>query len=96
MVQKVDDNNEYYKSPSKAGSEIAGYQVNGWKFWKYYDKNAERKIWYYLKPELPANIFISINPDKKLFFSFSKLSIQLNQRLVAIRANQKSSPNSNP
>lgn len=48
-----------------------------------------RKTWYYLKPEKPANIFISINPDKKLFFSYSTAPIFLNQRLVAIRTNQK-------
>lgn len=48
-------------------------------------KNDRRKIWYYLKPEAPANIFISINPDKKLFFSYSPEPIHLNQRLVAIR-----------
>lgn len=36
---KVLFNNEYFKSPSKAGVEIAGYQVNGWRFWKYFDKS---------------------------------------------------------
>ncbi len=45
--------------------------------------------WYTLKPEQPANIFISINPDKKLFFSYSQIPILLNQRLVAIRTNTK-------
>jgi N-6 DNA Methylase len=46
-----------------------------------------KPFWYTLKPERPANIFISINPDKKLFFSYSPQPIHLNQRLVAIRAN---------
>jgi len=41
---KVLYNNEYYKSPSKAGSEIAGYQVNGWRFWKYFDKNTGKDM----------------------------------------------------
>ncbi|HFA51199.1 MAG TPA: restriction endonuclease [Bacteroidetes bacterium] len=41
---KVHYNNEYYKSPSKAGSEIAGYQVNGWRFWKYFDKNVGKNM----------------------------------------------------
>jgi hypothetical protein len=45
--------------------------------------------WYSLKPEDSANIFISINPDKKLFFAYSKTSLYLNQRLVAIRACKK-------
>lgn len=48
-----------------------------------------KPFWYTLKSEKPANIFISINPDKKLFFSYSPTPIHLNQRLVAIRANQK-------
>ena len=48
-----------------------------------------KPYWYTLKPEETANIFISINPDKKLFFSYSKNPLHLNQRLVAIRANQK-------
>ncbi len=46
-----------------------------------------KPFWYTLKPEKPANIFISLNPDKKLFFSFSHSPIHLNQRLVAIRTN---------
>ena len=47
---------------------------------------AKRKLfWYTLSPEMPASIFISMNPDKKLFFSYSKEPIHLNQRLVAIR-----------
>lgn len=45
--------------------------------------------WYSLKPEDPANIFISLNPDKKLFFAYSKTSLYLNQRLVAIRVTKK-------
>jgi hypothetical protein len=45
--------------------------------------------WYSLKPECPANIFISINPEKKLYFAYSKTSLYLNQRLVAIRVNKK-------
>lgn len=48
-----------------------------------------KPFWYSLKPEKPANIFISINPDKRLFFSFSKSPLYLNQRLVAIRAKKK-------
>ena len=41
--------------------------------------------WYTLKPEESANIFISINPSQRLFFSYSNEPIYLNQRLVAIR-----------
>lgn len=41
--------------------------------------------WYTLKPEESANIFISINPSQRLFFSYSDEPIYLNQRLVAIR-----------
>lgn len=41
--------------------------------------------WYTLRVEQPANIFISINPNKKLFFAYSDDSVYLNQRLVAIR-----------
>ncbi|HCN38202.1 MAG TPA: SAM-dependent DNA methyltransferase [Bacteroidetes bacterium] len=47
----------------------------------------KNKFWYTLKPEEAANIFISINPAKRLFFSFSKSPLILNQRLVAIRVN---------
>lgn len=43
-------------------------------------------FWYTLKAEESANIFISINPNEKLFFSFTTQKIGLNQRLVAIRA----------
>lgn len=45
-----------------------------------------KPFWYSLNPEERANVFISINPDKKLFFSYSDRPIYLNQRLVAIRA----------
>lgn len=45
-------------------------------------------FWYTLKAEEPANIFISINPNEKLFFSFTTKKIGLNQRLVAIRADK--------
>src|SRR5690554_134110 len=46
-------------------------------------------FWYSLKPEDSANIFISINPSQRLFFSYSNEPIYLNQRLVAIRTKQK-------
>ena len=46
-------------------------------------------FWYSLKAEEPANIFISINPHEKLYFSYSTQKIGLNQRLVAIRANSE-------
>ncbi len=48
-----------------------------------------KPFWYSLKPEEAANIFISINPDKRLFFSFVKSPLYLNQRLVAIRVKKK-------
>lgn len=48
-----------------------------------------KPFWYTLKAEQPANIFISMGPDKKLFFSYSPEPIHLNQRLVAIRAEQE-------
>lgn len=41
---KVLHNNEFYKSPSRAGTIIAGYQVNGWTFWKYYDKQLDKDM----------------------------------------------------
>ena len=41
---KVHYNNENYKSPSKAGSMITGSQINGWKFWKYYDKKLGKNM----------------------------------------------------
>lgn len=46
---------------------------------------ANQPHWYSLRAEAPASIFISINPDKKLFFSYTDQPVQLNQRLVAIR-----------
>src|SRR5690554_1165788 len=46
-------------------------------------------FWYSLKPEDSANIFISINPSQRLFFSYSNEPIYLNQRLVAIRTKQE-------
>lgn len=48
-----------------------------------------RPFWYSLTPEDSANIFISINPSQRLFFSYSKSPIHLNQRLVAIRVKKK-------
>ncbi|MBK0384478.1 SAM-dependent DNA methyltransferase [Pedobacter sp. SD-b] len=44
-----------------------------------------KPFWYSLAPEESANIFISLNPSQRLFFSFSKSPLYLNQRLVAIR-----------
>ncbi len=51
-----------------------------------------KPYWYTLTPEIAANIFISINPDKKLFFAYSKTPIHLNQRLVAIRTKNADAP----
>lgn len=48
-----------------------------------------KPFWYSLTPEDSANVFISINPSQRLFFSFSKLPLYLNQRLVAIRIKKK-------
>lgn len=48
-----------------------------------------KPFWYSLAPEDSANIFISINPSQRLFFSFSKSPLYLNQRLVAIRVKKK-------
>lgn len=54
-----------------------------------FTKQDGRTIWYSLEPESPADIFISINPNKKLFFSYSPVPIHLNQRLVAIRTSRE-------
>jgi hypothetical protein len=48
-----------------------------------------KPFWYSLTPEKPANIFVSINPSQRLFFSYSEKPLYLNQRLVAICANDK-------
>lgn len=48
-----------------------------------------KPFWYSLEPEESANVFISINPSQRLFFSFSKSPLYLNQRLVAIRVKRK-------
>ncbi len=48
-----------------------------------------KPFWYSLVPEESANIFISINPSKRLFFSYNKSPLYLNQRLVAIRVKKK-------
>ena len=48
-----------------------------------------KPFWYSLAPEQSANIFISINPSQRLFFSFSNSPLYLNQRLVAIRVKKK-------
>ena len=48
-----------------------------------------KPFWYSLAPEQSANIFISINPSQRLFFSFSNSPLYLNQRLVAIRVKEK-------
>lgn len=48
-----------------------------------------KPFWYSLAPEEAANIFISINPSQRLFFSYSKKLLYLNQRLVAIRVKKK-------
>lgn len=47
-----------------------------------------KPYWYSVKKEKPANIFISINPNEKLFFSYTTQKISLNQRLVAIRVDK--------
>lgn len=47
-----------------------------------------KPFWYTSKAEEPANIFVSINPNEKLFFSYTTQKIGLNQRLVAIRADK--------
>lgn len=41
---KILYNNEFYKSPSKAGVIVTGSQVNGWKFWKYIDKKTGKEL----------------------------------------------------
>lgn len=48
-----------------------------------------KPFWYSLTPEKSANVFISINPSQRLFFSFSKSPLYINQRLVAIRVKKK-------
>jgi hypothetical protein len=48
-----------------------------------------RPYWYTLRPEEPANVFISINPNEKLFFAYCDEMIYLNQRLVAIRVTKE-------
>lgn len=48
-----------------------------------------KPFWYSLAPEQSANIFITLNPSQRLFFSFSKPPLYLNQRLVAIRVKKK-------
>ncbi len=48
-----------------------------------------KPFWYSLTPEDSANIFISINPSQRLFFSYSESPIYLNQRLVAIRVKKE-------
>lgn len=45
----------------------------------------KKPYWYSLIPEEAANIFISIGPGSRLFFSYSPTKVYLNQRLVAIR-----------
>lgn len=51
--------------------------------------NNRQPYWYTLQPEEPANVFISINPNDKLFFAYCDKPIYLNQRLVAIRIPQE-------
>ncbi len=41
---KILYNNEYYKSPSLAGSKITNSQINGWRFWKYKDKKTGKYL----------------------------------------------------
>lgn len=48
-----------------------------------------RELWYALQPEKPANIFISINPNARLFFAYSNTPVSINQRLVALRASEE-------
>lgn len=51
-----------------------------------------KPYWYTLKPETPANIFISINPSNKLFFSYTTKAVYTNQRLALIRVSAKEAP----
>lgn len=46
-----------------------------------------KPYWYSLSPEEKANIYISINPNERIFFSYCDEERLLNQRLVAIRTN---------
>lgn len=48
-----------------------------------------KPYWYSLKAEPPANIFISMGPEKRLFFSYTPTPVFLNQRLIAIRTQQE-------
>lgn len=51
-----------------------------------------KPYWYTLKPETPANIFISINPSNKLFFSYTTKSVYTNQRLALMRVTAAEAP----
>lgn len=64
--------------------------INKW--WNKVNKKGEllrevnkknKPFWYTMNPN-KANIFISINPNERIFFGFSKKSINVNQRLTAI------------
>lgn len=49
---------------------------------------SKKPFWYTQYPEQKANIFISVNPNRRLFFSYSSTGIHLDQRLVAIRVDK--------
>jgi len=49
---------------------------------------SHRPFWYSLNPKT-AHIVTAINPYKRLFFSYSKNSFAIDQRLVAINVNEQ-------
>lgn len=50
-------------------------------------ENQNAPHWYSLNQNDIGDIFCSINPDKKLFFSYSINPIYLNQRLIKVKVN---------
>ncbi|TAE75756.1 MAG: SAM-dependent DNA methyltransferase [Bacteroidetes bacterium] len=85
----------------KSETDLKSKYPNAYKWVKKWEKETNNKgelladifakrkpFWYTLKAEETTNIFISINPNEKLFFSFTTKEIGLNQRLVAIRADK--------
>jgi type I restriction-modification system DNA methylase subunit len=79
----VDGLNDFPRTRSWIGQFANAVNKKGIPYPKAYERH--RPFWYSLRPEAPANIFITIGINDRFFFSYSDTPVYLNQRLVAIR-----------
>lgn len=97
-IHHVLENENYLFLCNKPLTELEENYPNAHRWIKIWEKRTNKKgellpnvlknnhpFWYSVNCEDPANIFISINPEKRVFFSYSDEPLIINQRLTAIR-----------